>query len=125
MNYLSKNLASLRKINGFTQDDIAEKVYVSRQAVSKWERGESVPDIDTLAALSELYDVSLDDFIKSDLSQYSPSDKKDDKVYNDLKLLRRKQNLKLMSIWAVLLLAGYALIAGIIQVALYDIAQPE
>ncbi|MDE6000699.1 MAG: helix-turn-helix domain-containing protein, partial [Clostridia bacterium] len=122
MNNLAKNLTSLRKINKLTQDEIAAKVYVSRQAVSKWERGESVPDIDTLAALSELYDISIDDIIKSDLSAYNSSNTKIDKIFNKLKLLRRKQNVKLMSVWAVLLLGGYALIAGIIQVALYDIA---
>ena len=57
---LGTKLADLRKRNGFSQEALAEKMGVSRQAVSKWERGESTPDTDTLIELSNLYSVSLD-----------------------------------------------------------------
>lgn len=57
---LSKNLTELRKKAGLSQEELAEKISVSRQAVSKWERGEAYPDIENLVALSRLFGVSLD-----------------------------------------------------------------
>lgn len=57
---LGTNLADMRKRKGLSQEALAEKLGVSRQAVSKWERGESSPDTDTLIELSRLYGVSLD-----------------------------------------------------------------
>ncbi len=53
-------LLELRTRNGLSQDELAEKVYVTRQAVSRWENGETVPNTDTLKLLSELFDVSID-----------------------------------------------------------------
>ena len=53
-------LAELRREKGLSQEELAEKLNVSRQAVSKWERGESSPDTDNLIALAQLYGVSLD-----------------------------------------------------------------
>ena len=52
-------LLSLRKQKGLSQDDLAEKVFVTRLAVSRWENGETTPNIDTLKLLSKLYDVSI------------------------------------------------------------------
>lgn len=49
----------LRTKNGFSQDALAEKVYVTRQAVSRWETGETVPNTQTLKLLSKLFDVSI------------------------------------------------------------------
>lgn len=60
---ISMNLKSLRKINKYTQEEIADKIGVSRQAVAKWENGETVPDINNCRALAELYGVSLDDLV--------------------------------------------------------------
>ncbi len=57
---LGSNLAELRKKNGYSQEALAEKLGISRQAVSKWERGESTPDTDTLIELASLYGTSLD-----------------------------------------------------------------
>ena len=50
---------SLRAKNGLSQDELAEKVFVTRQAVSRWENGETVPNPDTLKLLSALFDVSI------------------------------------------------------------------
>ena len=62
----SKNvLYELRTRNGFTQDELAEKVFVTRQAVSKWEQGETVPNTETLKLLSRLYGVSINTLLGS------------------------------------------------------------
>ena len=58
-------LYDLRVKKGYSQDDLAEKVYVTRQAVSKWEKGDSVPNTETLKLLSKLYDVSINTLLGS------------------------------------------------------------
>lgn len=55
------NLIHLRKLRRMTQEDVAEKVGVTRQAIAKWESGETVPDLDKCRLLSDLFGVSLDD----------------------------------------------------------------
>lgn len=62
----SDNLIQMRKINQLTQEDVAEKVGVSRQAVAKWESGETVPDLDKCRVLAELFGVTLDDLANFD-----------------------------------------------------------
>lgn len=63
---LQTKLVSLRKQNGLTQLDLAEKLNVSRQAISRWEVGSAVPSTDNLKVLSELYNVSLDYLLNDD-----------------------------------------------------------
>ena len=60
---ISRNLKSLRKENQYTQEEIAEKINVSRQSVAKWENGESNPDIESCIKLANLYNVKLDDLV--------------------------------------------------------------
>ncbi|MBQ8040369.1 MAG: helix-turn-helix transcriptional regulator [Lachnospiraceae bacterium] len=56
----SENLVRFRKLKGFTQEEIAEKMQVSRQSVSKWENGEAVPELAKIIKLADILDVSLD-----------------------------------------------------------------
>ncbi|MGN0817341.1 MAG: helix-turn-helix domain-containing protein, partial [Candidatus Coproplasma sp.] len=65
---ISKNLQYLRKREGVTQEELAEQMQVSRQAVSKWETGEAYPDTDKLIALCDRFGVSMDDFVRGDLT---------------------------------------------------------
>lgn len=58
-------ILELRTRNGLSQDDLAEKVYVTRQAVSRWETGETVPNTETLKLLSKLFDVSINTLLGS------------------------------------------------------------
>ncbi len=57
---IAKNLAELRKKAGLTQSELAKQLNYSDKAVSKWERGESIPDINILKALADIYGVSVD-----------------------------------------------------------------
>ena len=57
---LKDNLIMLRKLNSYSQEQIAEKINISRQAYAKWESGATVPDIDKAAALAQVYGVTLD-----------------------------------------------------------------
>lgn len=63
------NLVQLRKAHEMTQEDLAEKIGVSRQSVAKWESGDSLPDIDRCRSIAEIFGVSLDD-----LTNYEPED---------------------------------------------------
>ena len=60
---IANRLQKLRKENGYSQEELADKLGISRQAVSKWERAESSPDTDNLIVLAKLYNVSLDDLL--------------------------------------------------------------
>lgn len=58
-------LLELRTQKGLTQEELAEKVYVTRQAVSRWENGDTVPNTETLKVLSKFYDVSINTLLGS------------------------------------------------------------
>ena len=60
---INVNLKKLRKAHKYTQEEVADKIGVSRQAVAKWENGETVPDINNCMALAELYGVVLDGLV--------------------------------------------------------------
>lgn len=60
---INMNLKNLRNHHRLTQEDVAEHLQVSRQAVAKWEKGESMPDIENCIALAKLYDVTLDNLV--------------------------------------------------------------
>jgi transcriptional regulator with XRE-family HTH domain len=66
MNF-SEKLQTLRKQKGMSQENLAEVMRVSRQAVSKWESGQSYPEIDKLVLLSGLFGVSIDSIVKDDI----------------------------------------------------------
>lgn len=68
-NNIACNLSMLRRMNKFSQEEVAERVGVSRQAVAKWESGESIPDILNCDALARLYDVELDALLHHDPEQ--------------------------------------------------------
>ena len=63
------NLIQMRKILHMTQEDVAEKLGVTRQSVAKWESGDSVPDLDKCKQLADVFGVSLDD-----LANYEPDE---------------------------------------------------
>ena len=62
-NLIAQNLTTLRQFHKYSQEEVAEKTGVTRQAVAKWEAGETIPDILNCDALAELYHVSVDDLI--------------------------------------------------------------
>ena len=64
---LGKRLKELRNRKGMTQDELAERLFVSRQTISSWENDKSYPDIHSLLMISELFSVSLDTLVKGDI----------------------------------------------------------
>lgn len=62
---LSEKIYILRRKNGLSQEQLAEKIGVSRQAVSKWEGGSSTPELDKLRALSEYFQITMDELTEN------------------------------------------------------------
>lgn len=63
---ISVNIRRFRKMYKLTQENIAERIGISRQAIAKWENGESIPDINSCLALSKLFGISLDELVKTE-----------------------------------------------------------
>ncbi|MCR5231574.1 MAG: helix-turn-helix transcriptional regulator [Acholeplasmatales bacterium] len=107
----ANRLYELRKKNGLSQEDVADKLGISRQAVSKWERAEASPDTDNLISLAKLYGVSLDELLNTEKSLEfnleNPIEEKEDKeldqeVLDDDDLDDDNQNKKMQPIKAIL-----------------------
>ncbi len=71
---LADKIILLRKKNGWSQEELAEKMQVSRQAVSKWEGAQTVPDLDKILALSRLFGVTTDYLLKDEIEEEEVSD---------------------------------------------------
>ena len=72
-NKIAQNLMVLRQLHQLSQEEVAGRIGVSRQAVAKWETGQSVPDILNCDALAKLYNVELDDLLHYDQEQTGKS----------------------------------------------------
>ena len=113
---IAANLTAFRKEAGFTQQELAEKLNYSDKNVSKWERGEGIPDVLALATLADIYGVSVNDFLQEH--------KKSPKTKSFLKTLIAKRWLvTLLSFGLVWLLATVVTVvcslAGVENVAKY------
>lgn len=82
----NEKLQELRKQKGLTQEELAEALYVSRTAISKWESGRGYPNIDSLKAISKYFSVSLDELLSSDevLNIAEEDNKEKEKHFRDL-----------------------------------------
>ncbi|KAF1304587.1 helix-turn-helix transcriptional regulator [Enterococcus saccharolyticus] len=66
---VGKQIRSYRQAYEFSQEELAEKIFVSRQTISNWENARSYPDIHSLLLLSVLFDISLDELVKGDVNE--------------------------------------------------------
>ncbi len=103
---ISQNIVELRRQRGMTQSSLAEKLNYSDKAVSKWERGESLPDITVLKAIAETFGVTVDYLIESEHPEAALCDssvsKPDESVIARIK--RRRRVVTIMSsllVWVV------------------------
>ena len=97
----ANNVTTLRTAKGWTQAELAEKLHYSDKAVSKWERGESVPEIGTLLSIADLFGVSMDYLVRG----------KEAQPQAEPALLHKVRNRRLITGLAVLLVWFLALVA--------------
>ena len=110
---IGSNIAAYRKRDGLTQASLAEKLNYSDKAVSKWERGESVPDVLTLMQLAELFSITVNDLVCDPNALPENSDSKLEKAMTQVseKALKRKANKNVIQalsstlVWFVALLS--------------------
>lgn len=100
--YFGDKLKREREQRGWSQEYLAEKIYVSRQSVSKWETNKNYPSIEVIINLSDLFNITIDELLRSD-------DKLTEKVIQD-----SKQQLG----WQSYLLVGLGVLIGIVIVSL-------
>lgn len=87
---LADRLVTLRKENKFSQEALAEKLGLSRQAISKWERAEASPDTDNLIALATLYGISLDELLGNESEKAEKEEPAEEKTLTDSQINGKK-----------------------------------
>lgn len=75
---ISKQIKKYRRDSNLSQEDLAQKIFVTRQTISNWETGKNYPDINSLVLLSTLFDVSLDILVRGDLEEMKEEIKTED-----------------------------------------------
>ena len=113
---ISKKLKEARGNSGLTQEQVAEKIMVSRQTISNWENGKSLPDIVSVINMSDLYQISLDELLKGD-------QRMKEKLENDVNIFKRNKRLILMTGILVLVVAIIYLISIYVGGALHDFCE--
>ena len=71
----SEKLTQLRRQKGWSQEELGEKLDVTRQTVSKWELGSTTPEMEKLIAMSELLGISIDELVKDNETESAPTEK--------------------------------------------------
>lgn len=122
----NNKLYELRKQKGLSQEELAGRLNVSRQTISKWEVGDSTPDLEKLVAISDLFDISLDELVhnKAPEPQHipAPTQTAGAEIYHDIKehILtddNKKKTKKGLKIAAII--AGVIVLIDIISFAIY------
>ncbi len=102
---LAEKILSLRTARGMSQDDLAEKLEVSRQSVSKWETAQSTPDLDKIIKLADLFGVSVDQLVRDGERPQPPEPSPPQTVYVE----RRQELSPLQKLGVVMEASGVAL----------------
>lgn len=118
----NNRLYELRKQRGFSQEELANKLNVSRQTISKWEVGDSTPDMEKLIAISDLFHISLDELVSGKVPvSAEPSQKPpellhvlQETVMTEPNRKKAKKGLKIAGI-----IAGVILVVDIISMIIY------
>jgi len=74
---LNEKLKTLRLHHGYSQQKLAEKMYISRQAVAKWENGDSIPDYEHLKKIAEIYEMKVDDIMDESIDVFASFEEKE------------------------------------------------
>lgn len=117
---ISEKILNLRKAHNLTQEQLAEKLDVSRQSVSKWESGQAVPEVDKLTALSEVFSVTIDYLLKpSEIDELAIKAEILEQKQEELRVNCQKRKTKQVVIFscAAIYLAAFAVVILINRIA--------
>ena len=95
---IGKQIQKYRAEQGYSQDELAEKIYVTRQTVSNWENQHTYPDLRSLLLLSEAFDISLDQLVKGDLEEMKQEIDRED-------VARMRKGGTILTVYMLLILA--------------------
>ncbi|MBQ9856226.1 MAG: helix-turn-helix domain-containing protein [Clostridia bacterium] len=101
---IAKNISELRQANKMTQLTLAEKLNYSDKAVSKWERGESIPDVTVLLEIADIFNVSLDELVRADCKK-NISAKKDSPGFWKFRNRALYTGLAMLMVWLISVIA--------------------
>lgn len=107
---LADRLVALRKENGYSQEVLAEKLGLSRQSISKWERAEASPDTDNLIALAQVYNMTLDELLGNDESTPKKETKVKEKTPMTNAQIKGKKLMKIIPIISIAVVVVYVLV---------------
>lgn len=115
---LGKKIAELRKKNNLSQEELAEKVGVARQTISKWEIGDTTPDINQVKIISKIFNISIDELVDNDINNVIV-----EKVSNTEKLAGI--TIKILKVFGIMLIVFITLIFLFVIIFMVDMPRKD
>lgn len=115
---LGKKIAELRKKNNLSQEELAEKVAVARQTISKWEIGDTTPDINQVKIISKIFNISIDELVDNDINNVIV-----EKVSNTEKLAGI--TIKILKVFGIMLIVFITLIFLFVIIFMVDMPRND
>ena len=115
---LGKKIAELRKKNNLSQEELAEKVGVARQTISKWEIGDTTPDINQVKIISKIFNISIDELVDNDINNVIV-----EKVSNTEKLAGI--TIKILNVFGIMLIVFITLIFLFVIIFMVDMPRND
>lgn len=115
---LGKKIAELRKKNNLSQEELAEKVGVARQTISKWEIGDTTPDINQVKIISKIFNISIDELVGNDINNVIV-----EKISNTEKLAGI--TIKILKVFGIMLIVFITLIFLFVIIFMVDMPRND
>lgn len=115
---LGKKIAELRKKNNLSQEELAEKVGVARQTISKWEIGDTTPDINQVKIISKIFNISIDELVDNDINNVIV-----EKISNTEKLAGI--TIKILKVFGIMLIVFITLILLFVIIFMVDMPRND
>ena len=120
---IGKFIAERRKSKNITQEALAEKLYITDRAVSKWERGLSLPDADKMLDLCDILDINVNELLNGEKIDMKDYEKKTEELIVELARLEEAKNKKMMMNMWVLVISSALFYIGILLLAAYALGE--
>ena len=120
---IGKFIAECRKEKKITQDELAEKLYITNRAVSKWERGLSLPDADKMLDLCDILDINVNELLNGEKINMKDYEKKTDELLVELAKQEEQKNKKMIMDMYVMGITTVVFYIGIILLASYTLKE--